>query len=200
MKNLFLISVFSLFMLGCSRENEHFQEDLQQRKTSLLKKVLNSKDAKNAYIKNDTSKVLKLVEDEFSRQQMAAPTYYGPYEVIVPVPAPSLTNQKIIYQGPTNYPPPGVYFADIYNFQIKVPLPNGAIAEVTSVETEGYSNYNNQTSTGFNQTTSTQNGSRFLIANTYTIALKYNSIGQYIGMVLPQSGGSKKFTYGYWIF
>lgn len=122
------------------------------------------------------------------------------YTITVPVPSPSLTNQKIIYAGNSNgYPTPGVYYADIYNYYMKVQLPDDATGKVVSVETPGYSNYGSQT-VGFNYSTTSENGKTYLVANTYTMVLKYNSIGQALNIVLPAVSGPKTFSYKYIIF
>lgn len=191
--------VLTILLTGCSTDYDIEFNTKEQRET-LLKKILNSPEAKIAQEKNSAFEIQNLVNKEFAEKQMKSPTYYGPYEIVVPAPAPFLKNQKIMYQGSTNYPTPGMYYADLYNFKIKVQVPANAFAQVTSVYQEGYSNYNSQTSTGFNQNVSTENGNWYLNANTYTIALMYNSIGQYLGMVVPAPSTSKKFTYGYWVF
>jgi hypothetical protein len=127
-----------------------------------------------------------------------APTLNGPYTYTVPVPSPNPTNQKVTYtQVGNTYPSTGVYYADVYNYFMKVELPAGAVAAyVESVDNPGYANYTTQTQ-GFNNSTAQENGKTFLVANTYTMVLKYNSVGQLINAVVPAASGPKTFTYYY---
>ncbi|MDO4224373.1 MAG: hypothetical protein Q4C75_00575 [Bergeyella zoohelcum] len=197
MKKMIFASVFSVLLLSCSRTTENEGIDLKNQRTELLSKILNSDEIKNISI----IETQRFIEKEFSKRGMQAPVRNGPYEVPVPVSGPILRNHKIIYSGKTNYPSTGLYYANIYNFRMKVEMPVGAIGRVLSVNSEGYSNYNNQKTTGFNHSTTTENGKYYLIANTFTIELTHNSIGQYLGgMVLPSLNNSKTFSYEYWTF
>ncbi len=80
---------------------------------------------------------------------------------------------------------------------MKVELPAGAVAAyVESVDNPGYANYTTQTQ-GFNNSTAQENGKTYLVANTYTMVLKYNSVWQLINAVVPAASGPKTFTYYY---
>ncbi|MDH6250993.1 hypothetical protein M2347_000720 [Chryseobacterium sp. H1D6B] len=127
-----------------------------------------------------------------------APTLHGPFAYTVPVPSPNPTNQKVIYtQVGNTYPTTGVYYADVYNYFMKAELPAGAVgAYVESIDNPGYANYTTQ-ATGFNSSTANENGKSYVVANTYTMVLRYNSVGQAVNAVVPAASGPKTFTYYY---
>lgn len=73
---------------------------------------------------------------------------------------------------------------------------NAVVGYVESVQTEGYSDYRNQTM-GFNFHLSNENGILYLNANTYTMILKQTLLGQWINIIKPEPSGPKTFTYYY---
>src|SRR5699024_1359448 len=119
---------------------------------------------------------------------------HGPFTITVPVPNPNPTDVLVIYRK--GYPPAvGTYITDVYNYKINVKLPSNAVyGYVESVQTEGYSDYMNQT-IGFNFNNTNENGSLYLKGNTYTMILKQNLLGQVINLVKPAPSGPKTFTY-----
>ncbi len=125
---------------------------------------------------------------------------FGPYNIEVGISGPVATNQSIIFNDGSNYPPIGVYYADVYRYSLKVELPANAVGIVDAVYPVGYSNYSNQTS-GFNYGMTVENGKNYLVANTYTLHLKYNAAGQYLGNLFrPMNPSAIRFTYRYFTF
>jgi hypothetical protein len=135
---------------------------------------------------------------EFTAVNKKAPTVHGPYTATVAVPGANPTDVKISYaQVGSTYPGTGVYIADVYNYYLRAQLPaEAATGWVESVDNPGYSNYTTQT-IGFNSNMSTANGNKYVVANTYTMVLKYNMVGQLINAVVPAASGPKTFTYYY---
>ncbi len=205
-----LIAVFTI--VSCADDNNLNQElDTANSQKQEFARVVNSTQIDS----DDFTKSLlgkgfissdNLVPD-FSKEKVLrslsgvtkkAPTLNGPFTYTVPVPSPNPTNQKVTYtQVGNTYPTSGIYYADVYNYFMKVELPAGAVAAyVESVDNPGYANYTTQTQ-GFNNSTAQENGKTYLVANTYTMVLKYNSVGQLINAVVPAASGPKTFTYYY---
>lgn len=135
---------------------------------------------------------------EFTAVNKKAPTVHGPFTGTVAVPGANPTDVKISYaQVGNTYPGTGVYIADVYNYYLRAQLPSeAATGWVESVDNPGYSNYTTQT-IGFNSNMSTANGNKYVVANTYTMVLKYNMVGQLVNAVVPAASGPKTFTYYY---
>ncbi|HBR11899.1 MAG TPA: hypothetical protein DD740_06790 [Chryseobacterium sp.] len=128
---------------------------------------------------------------------MEAQNIFGPYTIEVGINGPIATNQAIIFNDGTNYPPIGVYYADVYRYFLKVEIPANSVGIVDTVYPVGYSNYSNQTS-GFTYGMAVENGKNYLYANTYTLHLKYNAAGQYLGNLFrPMNPSAIRFTYRY---
>lgn len=139
----------------------------------------------------------KMIAD-FTAVNKKAPTVHGPFTGTVGVPGANPTDVKISYaQVGNTYPGTGVYIADVYNYYLRAQLPaEAATGWVESVDNPGYSNYTTQT-IGFNSNMSTANGNKYVVANTYTMVLKYNMVGQLVNAVVPAASGPKTFTYYY---
>ncbi|MCD1115679.1 hypothetical protein [Chryseobacterium turcicum] len=135
---------------------------------------------------------------EFTAANKKAPTVHGPYTATVAVPGANPTDVKISYaQVGSTYPGTGVYMSDVYNYYLRAQLPaEAATGWIDSVDNPGYSNYTTQT-IGFNSNMSTANGNKYVVANTYTMVLKHNMVGQLINAVVPAASGPKTFTYYY---
>lgn len=105
------------------------------------------------------------------------------------------TNRKMtIYSSNVPGIPTGVYFCDVYSYSTTVNLPSNSIAQVNIPHPCGYSNFDTQ-EVGLNYTQSITSNGATLYMNTYTIVIRYNAIGQYIGKVCPVDGNTITFSY-----
>lgn len=110
----------------------------------------------------------------------------------------SVETKKIIYKQVSNSDPKtGEYTADINSHLIVIPLPNNAIGGwVTSVDSEGYSNYTDQ-KLGYFTIFSNVDGKKVLIANTYTMKLKADALGNPMDFMTPSDKPYKVFVFKY---
>lgn len=201
----------AISILSCSNSNDSIENSVDQN-TETVAKSSNSPQTEsneltktllgNNFITNYGGTISRSNKEnaiaDFKAIYKKAPVIHGPYTISIPVPSPSLTEQKVTYaQVGNTYPVSGVYFADIYSYFMKVQLPSNAVTGwVESIDNPGYANYTTQ-ALGFNQSFATENGNKFVVGNTYTMVLKYNMVGQLVNAVVPAASGAKTFTYFY---
>lgn len=208
MKKL-LLSALAISLISCSD-----QEDLEQNisnetsNVEFLKATNSDQIDSEVFTKNmlgngfsvntSSHKSKEEIIAELTKTYKKAPTLHGPFTYTVPVPSPNPTGQSVTYRQVGNtYPATGVYYADIYQYYMKIELPAGAVASyINGIDNPGYSNWQSQT-IGYNKTEATENGKNYLVANTYTMVLKYNTLGQLVNAVVPAASGPKTFSYSY---
>lgn len=197
--------------ISCSNNNDSIENSIDQSTEAFARssdspqiesneftKTLLGKDFITNYGGTITRNNKEKAIADFKAIYQKAPVIHGPYTISVPTPSPGPTEQKVTYaQVGNTYPASGVYFADVYNYFMKVQLPSNAVTGwVESIDNPGYANYTTQAA-GFNQSFATENGNKFVVGNTYTMVLKYNMVGQLINAVVPAPSGAKTFTYFY---
>lgn len=207
-----LVSSMAIFLfMSCSNDNNSIDENTaaqneefakasrapQIESNDFTKKLLGNNFIANEGMSISQSNKEKMIAD-FKAVYNKAPVVHGPFTKVIPVPSPYPINQKVTYtQVGSTYPVSGVYIADIYSYYLKEEIPANAVsAWVNDVNTTGYGNYGTQT-IGFSSSMSSENGKKYVIGNTYTMALKYNMVGQLINAVVPAPSGAKTYSYSY---
>lgn len=210
MKKILVPSMAFLVAFSCST-NDSIENSMDQsadvvakasssrqfESTEFTKTLLGSNYITNYGSMVSLSNKEKVIAD-FKAVYKKAPVIHGPYYASIPVPSPNPTGQKVTYaQVGNTYPTSGVYIADVYNYFMKVQLPAEAVSGwIDNLDNPGYANYTTQ-ALGYNSSMATENGNKFMVANTYTMVLTHNIVGQYIGAVVPAASGAKTFTYFY---
>lgn len=209
MRNSIFIS-FILIFLSCSKESitkDSFDIEIENEgKTMNTILELDNLPFNKIYSidNNTTNEVKEKILNEFKLSfkdtlitNNPNPVIHGPFTAIAYKPNAFPKDTKILYND--GYPPAtGTYFSDIYNYRIAIQLPENAVmGYVESVDEESYSDYSTQIP-GFIFTNTFENGRLHLIGNTYMMLIKYNMLGQYIGIEKPTTLDNQKiFTYYY---
>lgn len=111
----------------------------------------------------------------------------------------SFSNKKILFNGEGGYPPPGVYFADIYTYPVEISIPtNVAYAFLDSeapADNVGYINYTTQERGINTDEVYSGGGVRKLRCNTMSIKITQNTLGQIIPQYRPFNISSVKYKY-----
>ncbi|MEN9919540.1 MAG: hypothetical protein RL662_1976 [Bacteroidota bacterium] len=188
-----IIFFFSLlFLFSCS------QSELENEQLKTISGTINESDVPQTINLGDRTMVVTFVPDsiDINNSQLKA-GFVGPYystgNMIL-----ASKNEKVIIRSGDKGIPTGAYICEVYCFTQQVKLPADAVvARVDIPSPAGYSNYSTQTK-GVNWTMTTNTTGTYLSFTFYTLIVKYDMAGRFLGYVIPMDG--RKIQVPYFFF